>query len=97
MREEDLADFVSCYKPGALHERQETYGEENPDGRWRKFAIDDVFARDKTSLDITWIKTGEDISEVPLSGLLGEIREKSDNIASAVAELEKLLGVLKND
>lgn len=92
MREEDLADFVSCYKPGALHERQETYGEENPDGRWRKFAIDDVFARDKTSLDITWIKTGEDISEVPLSGLLGEIREKSDNIASAVAELEKLLG-----
>lgn len=91
MREEDLADFVECYCPGELHKRKETYSESNPDGRWRKFDVEDILARDKTSLDITWIKTGEDISEVPLQELLSEIREKSDSIASAVAKLEELL------
>lgn len=91
MRESDLDDFVACYKPGAIHERVETYSEENPNGRWRKFTIDEILERDKLSLDITWIKTGEDISEVPLSELLAGIREKSDSIAEAVAELEALL------
>lgn len=92
MREEDLAEFVECYKPGALHKREATYSEDNPDGRWRKYTLEEILARDKTSLDITWIKTGEDISEVPLSELLGEIREKSDSIASAITELESMLG-----
>lgn len=92
MTEEDLADFVSCYKPGHLSERVETYSEDNnPDGRWRRFNIDDIMSRDKLSLDITWIKTGEDISEVALSDLLADIHEKSDAIADAVAQLEALL------
>lgn len=92
MREEDLSEFVDCYCPGELHKRTETYSENNPDGRWRRFTVDEILARDKTSLDITWIKTGEDISEVPLAELLSDIREKSDNIARAVAKLEELLG-----
>lgn len=92
MTEDDLTDFVACYKPGHLSERVETYSEdENPDGRWRRFNIDDIMSRDKLSLDITWIKTGEDISEVPLSDLLADIHEKSDTIADAVAQLEALL------
>jgi len=28
----------------------------NPDGRWRKFSYDELIARDKTSLDILWLK-----------------------------------------
>lgn len=91
MREEDLADFIECYCPGELHKRRETYSESNPGGRWRKFDVEDILARDKTNLDITWIKTGEDISEVSLQELLSEIREKSDSIASTVAKLEELL------
>ena len=91
MREESLEDFVSCYMPGALNERKETYSEENPDGRWRKYTVDEILARDKASLDITWIKTGEDISEVRLSDLLAEIKEKSDTIASSITKLEELL------
>lgn len=87
-----LQDFVDCYKPGALGEREETYSEENPNGRWRRFSLQEILDRDKASLDITWIKTGEDISEVQLSDLLAEIREKSDDIALAVSRLEELLG-----
>jgi type I restriction enzyme M protein len=48
-------------------------------------------SRDKLSLDITWIKTGEDISEISLSDLLSSIHEKSDAIADAVEQLEALL------
>lgn len=96
MAEADLADFVECYKPGALDRREEAYSDENPNGRWRRFGIDDIMARDKLSLDITWIKTEDDISEIPLSELLEEMSEKANSIADAVAQLEKLLGGIED-
>ena len=92
MREEDLHDFISCYNPGNRQQRQETFSEENPDGRWRRYSVEEILARDKASLDITWIKTGEDISEVKLSDLLSEMKEKSANITEALAQLEELIG-----
>lgn len=92
MTEANLADFLECYRPGHIDERDETYNEDNnPDGRWRRFTIDEIMSRDKLSLDITWIKTGEDISEISLSDLLSSIHEKSDAIADAVEQLEALL------
>lgn len=56
LRLEDLQDFIKCYKPENRHKRKATWSEANPDGRWRKFTYDEIIARDKTSLDITWIK-----------------------------------------
>ncbi|HYX09563.1 MAG TPA: class I SAM-dependent DNA methyltransferase [Bacteroidales bacterium] len=56
MTYEDLKDFISCYKPGKRHERTETWSEDNENGRWRKFTYDEIINRDKTSLDITWIR-----------------------------------------
>ena len=54
---EALTDFVACYKPENRNKRNETYNENsNPEGRWRKFTYDEIISRDKTSLDITWIK-----------------------------------------
>ena len=53
---EDLKDFISCYNPTNRHKRKATYAEANPDGRWRMFIYDEIVARDKTSLDITWLK-----------------------------------------
>ena len=44
------------WNPENRYERHETQSEENPDGRWRKYKIDDILERDKTSLDIFWIK-----------------------------------------
>jgi len=29
---------------------------ENPEGRWRKFTYQEIIARDKTNLDIFWLK-----------------------------------------
>lgn len=31
-------------------------GEPSPDGRWREFSYDEIIARDKTNLDISWLK-----------------------------------------
>lgn len=50
--------------------------------------------RDKTSLDIIRIRQGDDMEDVTLEELMAYIKEKSDNIASAVAKLEELFAQL---
>lgn len=92
LKTEHFDDFVKCYADGDLSKRKETYSEENPNGRWRKFTIEDILARDKTSLDITWMKTDAGTDDYTLAELLDMIKEKSSNIAKAVAELEQLIG-----
>ena len=49
MKLPDLRDFVDCYRPQNRHERQA--GE-----RFRFYAVDELVARDKASLDIFWLK-----------------------------------------
>ncbi|MGQ1783695.1 MULTISPECIES: hypothetical protein [unclassified Saccharicrinis] len=51
-----LADFVKRYNPDNRHKPTETWSEENPDGRWWKFTYEEILARDKTNLDIFWLK-----------------------------------------
>jgi type I restriction-modification system, M subunit len=92
LKTEHFDDFVKCYADGDLSKRKETYSEENPNGRWRKFTIEDILARDKTSLDITWMKADVGTDDYTLAELLDMIKEKSSNIAKAVAELEQLIG-----
>lgn len=54
---DDLKDFINCFNPKNRHKRKETYSaDKNPEGRWRKFTYDEIINRDKTSLDITWLK-----------------------------------------
>ena len=91
-----LDDFVTCYHAEDINARTETYdADKNPSGRWRKYSIDEIMARDKTSLDITWIKQGNDTEDLPLSQLMSNIKEQSMNISKAVSELEKLLSGIK--
>lgn len=93
-----LDDFVSCYHAENINDRKETYdAEKNPSGRWRKYGIDEIMARDKTSLDITWIKQGDDTEDLPLSQLMANIKDQSLNISKAVSELEKLLAGIKDE
>ena len=92
LKSEHFDDFVKCYADGDLSKRKETYSEQNPNGRWRKFTIEDILARDKTSLDISWMKENSETDDYTLTELLDMIKEKSNNIAKAVAELEQLIG-----
>ncbi len=87
-----LDEFVECYKADNINARTETYNAEtNLNGRWRKYDVDEVMKRDKTSLDISWIKLNDDDNDMSLAELMSNIQEKSDNISKAVAELQRLL------
>ncbi len=87
MKRQHLDDFVACY-----NNRVETYNAETePNGRWRKFSVSELLGRDKTSLDITWIKEQSNDTDCTLAELMETIQEKSQNISNAVAELQKLL------
>lgn len=79
-----LDDFVACYSAGNISARQETE-------RFKKYAVSDLLTRDKTSLDITWIKEQTHDTDCTLGELLSTIKEKSDNISNAVAQLQQLL------
>ncbi len=43
-------------KSGAIEQRQPTWSEANPEGRWRSYDLEDLLARDKISLDLFWLK-----------------------------------------
>ena len=90
MSDADLKDFIACYNPNNRHERKETWSEENPDGRWRKFSVDEILKRDKTSLDIFWIKDKSlaDLDNLPDPDVLAD--DIIENLQSALESFQEL-------
>lgn len=88
---ENLDDFVDCYCSGHTQDRVPTYSDDNPNGRWRKFSKEEVYARDQLKLDFKWIVSEED-DDRTLAEMIAQIKEEATSITSAVAELEKLIG-----
>lgn len=90
---EDLKDFIECYNPQNRHQRKETFNQEtNPEGRFRKFTYEEIIARDKTSLDISWLKDKSltDFDDLAEPELL--VEEIIDNLQSA---LENFKGIAR--
>ncbi|MDA8404583.1 MAG: N-6 DNA methylase, partial [Desulfobacteraceae bacterium] len=94
---EDLKDFIECYHPENINKRQETYhSETNPEGRWRRFAHEEILARDKTSLDITWIKDKSltDLDNLPDPDVLAN--EIIENLEAGIESFKEIyLAVIK--
>jgi type I restriction enzyme M protein len=90
MKDADLEDFLQCYNPEYRHQRKETWSEDNPDGRWRRYSIDDILARDKTSLDIFWIKDKSlaDLDNLPSPDVLAA--DIIENLQSALESFKEL-------
>ena len=84
----DLDDFVKCYHPENRHERTETWSAENPEGRWRVFAYDELVARDKVNLDIFWLRDEslEDSANLPDPDILAA--EIIEDLKSALEQFE---------
>lgn len=99
MRFENLKVFIECYNPKNRNKRKPTWdADKNADGRWRKFTYEEIIARDKTSLDITWLKDKSlaDLDNLPDPDILAaEIIEnleaglESFHIVKLEAELGK--------
>lgn len=92
----DLKDFIDLYNPENRHKRTETYNaENNPEGRWRKFGYEEIMARDKTSLDITWLKDKSlaDLDNLPDPDVLA--LDIVENIEAGLASFRAIIEGLK--
>jgi type I restriction enzyme M protein len=103
LRFEHLADFIDCYNPKNRHKRKATWdGDKNAEGRWRKFTYEELIARDKTSLDVFWLKDKSltDFDNLPEPDELAEdiienLEAGLTNFRQVLAALSKV-GPLKN-
>jgi type I restriction enzyme M protein len=96
MRYEDLADFIACYNPENRHERKPTWdAETSPEGRWRKFSYEELIARDKTSLDVFWLKDKSltDLDNLPEPDELAE--EIIENLEAGLNSFREVLAGLE--
>lgn len=84
MTRKHLDDFVKCYNP---KDRQKRKNSE----RFRRFSYSDITKRDKTSLDIFWLKDEslEDAENLPPPQVIA--KNISENLQSAMKSVNKLV------
>jgi type I restriction enzyme M protein len=95
LRFEDLQEFIACYNPLNRHERKESWNEKSePEGRWRKFSYEQIIARDKTSLDIFWLKDKSlaDLDNLPEPDEL--VLEIIDNLEAGLNSFREIAAAL---
>jgi len=85
---EDLKDFIKCYNPENKHERKET-------DRFKAFTYEDIMKRDKTNLDIFWLKDESlgDSENLPNPKILA--LEIAEDLESALEEFKRIYEVLE--
>lgn len=95
LRRSDLDEFVACFRPGARDQRQATWSEASPTGRWRASSYEEIVARDKANLDLFWLRDEslEDSASLPEPHVLAE--EIADDLRSALEQIESVLGDLQ--
>lgn len=83
----DLDDFVSCYNPENRHDRKETE-------RFKPFTYEELIKRDKTSLDIFWLRDEslEDSENLPDPAVLAA--EIIDDLQAALEQFAEIAGDL---
>ena len=95
---EHLKDFINCYKEGSLEKRKQTWNEEsNPNGRWRKYGYSDILSRDKTNLDIFWLKddTLIDLDNLPEPEIIAN--DIIENLRAGLESFGTVINMLKED
>ncbi|SIO49989.1 type I restriction enzyme M protein [Bradyrhizobium erythrophlei] len=95
LRFEDLADFINCYNPINRQKRKATWHpDKTPEGRWRKFTYEELIARDKTSLDVFWLKDKSltDFDNLPEPDELAE--DIIENLEAGLTNFRQVLAAL---
>ena len=89
LRRSHLDEFVESYRPGRPRsERAESE-------RFRSFSYEELVARDKANLDITWLKDAslDDLDDLPAPEVIA--REIVDDLTAALAEFEAVAAALE--
>jgi type I restriction enzyme M protein len=83
--------------PSARHTttRSTWSADNNPEGRWRRYTYEELTARDKTSLDVFWLKDKSltDLDNLPEPDILAE--EIIENLEAGLASFRAVLTGLK--
>lgn len=87
MRRGDLEDFVSAFSAGDRQKRIESE-------RFRAFTYDELLERDKTNLDITWLKSDNivDAADLPAPEEIAD--EILENLQAALGEVQSIVDSL---
>jgi len=88
LKKDDLNDFIKAYNPDNRHKRKET-------DRFKKFTYDEIISRDKTSLDIFWLKDDSlaDLDNLPDPDVLA--LDIIENIEAALNNFKSIVEKLK--
>ncbi|HZN72890.1 MAG TPA: class I SAM-dependent DNA methyltransferase [Micromonosporaceae bacterium] len=89
LRRHHLDEFVACYLPGKPR------GERVESERLKSFGYDELIARDKVNLDITWLRDEslEDMENLPAPEVIA--REIVEDLTAALAEFEAVAAALE--
>jgi len=70
--------------------RNSTFGDGNPQGRWRSYGVDELLARDKASLDLFWLRDESlsDSDNLPAPELIAA--EIIEDLQAALDQLKEL-------
>jgi len=90
MEFEDLKNFIECYNPENRHGRKEAE-------RFRKFTYNEIVLRDKTSLDIFWLKDNSltDLDNLPDPDAL--VEDIIENLESSLESLREISNNLNKE
>ncbi|CAN5697580.1 class I SAM-dependent DNA methyltransferase [soil metagenome] len=97
LKRSDLDEFVTCYHPENRHDRQATWSEANPQGRWRSYSYEELLQRDKVSLDIFWLRDEslEDSANLEDPDVIAS--EIVEDLKAALVEFEAIQADLSED
>jgi type I restriction enzyme M protein len=89
LRRADLDEFVDCFAPGKPRDTRVDWE------RFKAFGYDELVARDKVNLDITWLRDDslEDLDNLPAPEIIA--REIVDDLTAALAEFEAVAAALE--
>ncbi len=97
IRRRHLDEFVEFYNPENRHDREPTWGEDNPEGRWRRYSYEEIMRREGANLDLAWIrdKSLEDSADLEDPDVIAE--EIADDLQAALEQFAAIAANLRTN
>ncbi len=97
LRRQHLDEFVELYNPENRHEREPTWSEDNPEGRWRRYSYEEIVRHEGANLDLSWIrdKTLEDSADLEDPDVIAE--EIADDLEAALEQFSAIATGLRDN
>ncbi|WP_113660967.1 type I restriction-modification system subunit M [Pedobacter nanyangensis] len=88
---ENLKAFISCYQAENRDKTDDTWSEQNLNGRFRKYTYNELISRDKVNFDVLWLKDDSfvDLDSLPEPELLAQ--EIIDSLESSLNSYKEVV------